>query len=394
MKSFPSLICIFFPVILVGCNLFDPSENVAVKSSDTDMLVIEGQARFRDEDYEKAAEYFSAAIRNDSTRSEAWFGLSKANLYRNGGDPFELLLLFEGDESIPLMSLDSSEIERHYASILGALVPLRELIRRDTLTRNDPARRLSDRKVSYSNFSASYAILEFAYTILKFRKSTNTNVTLSLRDDGSLEIDANELYAKALDDSLFASRFNTDMDTLGSDLQRLVNNVFPELSGILDDSTFIDSTANTVEHSILFYRLGDGIDNDGDGCVDEEILDGIDNDGDGLIDEDLRLVPLSRNSDSLVTFIGIGADSLDHDMNGEKEDAAERTLQENGTLLFARDFDRISRSDSAMLEIRKAIALDTDSTNIRYPLETRKALVGRCWNNYSKEDFKAWFRNR
>lgn len=394
MKSFTSLICLFFSVILAGCNLFDPSENVTVKSSDTDMLVIEGQARFRDEDYEKAAEYFSTALRNDSTLSEAWFGLSKANLYRNGGDPFELLLLFESDESIPLMRLDSSEINRHYASILGALVPLRELIRRDTLTRNDPARRLSDRKVSYSNFSASYAILEFAYTILKFRKSTNTNVTLSLRDDGSLEIDANELYAKALDDPLVASRFNTDMDTLENDLQRLVNDIFPELSGILDDSTFIDSTANTVEYSLLFYRLGDGIDNDGDGCVDEEILDGIDNDGDGLIDEDLRLVPLSRNSDSLVSFIGIGMDSLDHDLNGKKEDAAERTLLTNGRLLFAKDFEKVSASDSASLEIRKAIALDTDSTNIRYPLETRKALVGRCWNNYSKEDFKAWFRNR
>lgn len=32
---------------------------------------------------------------------------------------------------------------------------------------------------------------------------------------------------------------------------------------------------------------GDGIDNDGDGLVDEEAFDGIDNDGDGLIDEDI-----------------------------------------------------------------------------------------------------------
>ncbi len=32
---------------------------------------------------------------------------------------------------------------------------------------------------------------------------------------------------------------------------------------------------------------GDGIDNDGDGSVDEEVLDGIDNDGDGLVDEDI-----------------------------------------------------------------------------------------------------------
>lgn len=380
--------------LFVGCNLFDPSENVSVKSSDTDMLIIEGQARFRDEDYEKAAGYFSSAIRNDSTKSEAWFGLSKANLYRNGGDPFELLLLLDSDASIPLMDLDSAEVERHYSSIYSALVPLRELVRRDTLTRNNPALKLSDRNVSYSNFSASYAILEFAYTILRFRKGSNSDVELSLRDDGSVEIDASELYDKALADPLLASRFNADMDTLGDDLKRLVQDILPELSDILDDSTFFDSTASTVEYSILFYRLGDTIDNDGDGCIDEEILDGIDNDGDGLIDEDLRLVPLMKDSDARVSFIGVGKDSLDHDRNGEKEETSERTLLKNGRLSFAKDFEKISASDSASLEIRKAIALDTDSTNIRYPLEARKALVGRCWNNYSEEDFKAWFRNR
>ena len=35
---------------------------------------------------------------------------------------------------------------------------------------------------------------------------------------------------------------------------------------------------------------GDGIDNDCDGKVDEEINDGLDNDGDGNIDEDLDQV--------------------------------------------------------------------------------------------------------
>ena len=30
----------------------------------------------------------------------------------------------------------------------------------------------------------------------------------------------------------------------------------------------------------------DGIDNDGDGFIDEELIDGVDNDGDGLVDED------------------------------------------------------------------------------------------------------------
>ena len=37
-------------------------------------------------------------------------------------------------------------------------------------------------------------------------------------------------------------------------------------------------------------RPGDGIDNDCDGKIDEEIRDGKDNDDDGKIDEDLRRV--------------------------------------------------------------------------------------------------------
>ena len=38
--------------------------------------------------------------------------------------------------------------------------------------------------------------------------------------------------------------------------------------------------------------VGDGIDNDCDNEIDEEVKDGKDNDGDGKIDEDLELVML------------------------------------------------------------------------------------------------------
>ena len=48
--------------------------------------------------------------------------------------------------------------------------------------------------------------------------------------------------------------------------------------------------------AVSFYLIGDRMDNDGDGCVDEEILDGEDNDNDGLVDEDLRIVSLTRVS--------------------------------------------------------------------------------------------------
>ena len=35
---------------------------------------------------------------------------------------------------------------------------------------------------------------------------------------------------------------------------------------------------------------GDGLDNDCDGTIDEEILDGKDNDGDSYVDEDISFV--------------------------------------------------------------------------------------------------------
>ncbi len=153
-----------------------------------------------------------------------------------------------------------------------------------------------------------------------------------------------------------------------------------------------ESNAQTIQHSISFYKLGDGIDNDGDGCVDEEILDGKDNDGDGLIDEDLRLVPLITNENE--TIITIGKDSLDHDMNGIKEDLEERMLLPNGYLFFAKDFHHLYNLDESTTWIREAVAADTDSTHIQYPLQARQKLVGRCWNNYTEETFKNWFRNR
>jgi hypothetical protein len=55
-----------------------------------------------------------------------------------------------------------------------------------------------------------------------------------------------------------------------------------------------------------FYAVSDGKDNDGDGCVDEEVADGYDNDGDGLVDEDVRV----GYRDSTSAFNGPGALAL------------------------------------------------------------------------------------
>ena len=386
-------------LLLAGCNIFNPSDDVSVDTSDASMLTYEGQNRFRDGEYQNAANYFKNAIKDDSTKSEAWFGLSKANLYLYCESPFNLIDNLDTDADIPLMNLDSAEVAMYFKAVNSSLIPLRELVRRDSLTEQNPSLKLSDRAVTYSNFSASHAILEFAYTILRFRYTNASNVQISLNQDGTVNLDIEDLYNRALTDESLAIQLNTSIDTLQSDLSTTLNAVLPRASQYIDGSNAsqligeqVEANAETIQNSIDYYKLGDKIDNDADGCVDEEILDGKDNDADGLIDEDLRLVPLT-SEDSLIN-IGVGKDSLDHDMNGIKEDIEERILLPNNRLLFAMDFEHLYKMDSSTVKIREAIAQDTDSTEIRYPLAMRQKLIGRCWNNYSEETFKIWFRNR
>ena len=395
-------------LLLFGCNLFDPSDDVSVDTSDVSMMTYEGQNCFRNGEYANAANFFKQAVEKDSTKSEAWFGLSKANLYLNGGSPYELVHELYADSDIPLMNLDSAKVAKYFKAVNSSLIPLRELIRRDTLTEQDPSLKLSDRVVTYSNFSTSHAILELAYTILRFRYTNSSFIKLSLSDDGSLSFDIEALYNQALLDPAVFVQFNTSIDALKGDLTLLFDAVLPAASSTLSNSDLFDvddstgdpqilgddlqANTETIEKSVTFYKLGDGVDNDGDGCVDEEILDGYDNDGDGYVDEDLRLVPLEVTDTE--TIVGVGIDSLDHDMNGFKEDKGERILLSNNRFYFAKDFDQLDLDDTSMVNLRHAISQDTDSTNIQYPLKSRQKLVGRCWNNYTEETFQEWFRNR
>ena len=52
------------------------------------------------------------------------------------------------------------------------------------------------------------------------------------------------------------------------------------------DAKDIEKYIDEIAAIINFYWYDDGLDNDGDGRIDEEWIDGKDNDGDGLIDED------------------------------------------------------------------------------------------------------------
>ncbi len=65
-----------------------------------------------------------------------------------------------------------------------------------------------------------------------------------------------------------------------------ISSLFGDKDSTAYDVDKIKEQIDNVASVINYYWYHDGIDNDGDGRIDEEIIDGIDNDGDGLIDED------------------------------------------------------------------------------------------------------------
>ncbi|MDA3793496.1 MAG: lamin tail domain-containing protein, partial [Elusimicrobia bacterium] len=64
--------------------------------------------------------------------------------------------------------------------------------------------------------------------------------------------------------------------------------------------------------------LSDAVDNDGDGCADEERLDGIDNDGDGSTDEDINILAADVITSSDTTEVELTKDSYNQSLNDDK----------------------------------------------------------------------------
>ena len=168
------------------------------------------------------------------------------------------------------------------------------------------------------------------------------------------------------------------------------------------------------EESIIAYTsMGDMIDIDGDGCIDEEIADNHDNDGDGLVDEDMRpngvMVP---ETDIIHHKIGQIAKlkpndeylELDLDMDGEKGSNAEWVfVYENSNDRDDKNDHRIKAfadlswnfsSEYSLQDLMNLVRHDTDKNDIKYDLKWRKDNIGGCWINYTEETFLKWFEGR
>ena len=180
-----------------------------------------------------------------------------------------------------------------------------------------------------------------------------------------------------------------------------------------DDPEENEKALSTV---ISFSGYSQSVDEDGDGCNDEEIIDGQDNDGDGEIDEDPRdqsdqysydEMTIARNAithqtgaENLLIINSVAPNDkymdVDIDMDGRKANNEEwdfvypeyRRRVENGNhkFKFAEKlvFNPKNLPFETFMERKLAVAKDYEG---KYSLKYRKENIGGCWVNYSQDDF-------
>lgn len=458
---------------IAGCNLFHPTDSRDAESDDPEALTLDGYLEYQNSNFDSARRFFNRAIDADSGHSEAWIGLAKCVLStREGLNAFELVSYAQtkedenGKNTNELLSMSDKEAAVISEGIDSVMYYLNMFIIRDTTNR-------TDKKIRFNDIADSYTILQLTKAALHIR-SVQTQLTSVVSTDNSGMM-MNLTTLSDLGDSL--KPFLKEMASAAEAIKAAPEATAEIIKAVLPDSTrqyikdddYANVTvglANTViqlndraqttpnDRYDVFFKFANVMDDDGDGCVDEEILDGYDNDGDGEIDEDVRdnrVVVLVKNtfmikddddksikinesnnkiydlSKSQVDSLNIieKYETVDIDKNGKSgnkdlkewqyviRDPDERDEKQNHQLKFAEtlNFEFASKSrfpekmtsqDSSKVKqliknkelIRKDSIYDSSKKLPKYNLKKRQEMVGGCWNNYTEDDFKQWFQWR
>ncbi|MEO7423584.1 MAG: hypothetical protein ABI036_00250 [Fibrobacteria bacterium] len=269
---------------------------------------------------------------------------------------------------------------------------------------------LSDLKLGYQKIVADFGFIELIYAVTHLRDLNGDNVIdssdnllkkLNFSLDGGFKVDNLQDIVDSLDTPEKKAQFNTLIQNVAGGLSsagNVLNLLGPALGGqaagsdtadggALNQSVTqnMDSVITSLGDAVTFYQFGDEKDNDGDGCVDEEIPDGKDNDGDGLTDEDARFTAV---------------DAVDNDRNGKGKNAftdpdAGELLDSEFKLAFTKEAGFIkgakyadkaahvaTQKDSIQVHYDKAGAAALLTAEYKDKLDSAKKNIGGCWNNY------------
>lgn len=262
---------------------------------------------------------------------------------------------------------------------------------------------LSDLKMGSDKVIADFGFIELIYALTHLRDlngddiiNDKDNLLKSLNfstGDGGFKVEnLEDIQAQLASDTASRAQLNALIQNVSSGLgsaNAVLGLLGPALGGQGGGSDTglnqqvtqnMDSVIDGLGNAVTFYQFGDGKDNDGDGCIDEEIMDSKDNDGDGFTDEDARIVP---------------DDLVDNDHNGKINNAFTKNdpdegLNPDNTLGYVALPGFVKGPKYTDKAAR--IAVQADSLDIRSTVELNgfykdkltaaKANVGGCWKNY------------
>jgi hypothetical protein len=271
---------------------------------------------------------------------------------------------------------------------------------------------ISDLVMPYKKVIADFGFVEMIYAVTHLRDLNGDNVIdshdnvmklLTFNSADGFKVENLDAIVDSLDTPEKKEQFNNLIQNVASGLSSastVLGLLSPTLTGQLgggdtaagsqnlsgDVTQKADSVISSLGDAVTFYQFGDSKDNnDGDGCVDEEIPDGKDNDGDGLTDEDARWVAV---------------DTVDNDHNGKgKNPFLDKDAGEDLDADFKLKFTAAAGWTTGSLFKEKAsrVEFQKDSLQVRYDaagseaamaafdrsrLELAKTSIGGCWNNY------------
>ena len=390
-----------------GCNLYKDATGTEAQSPDEHIL--EGQILLQKAHYPEALAQFEAALAQDSSKSEGYYGAAKAALLNQHINMFKLVQSFQNNDgkSIPFLGEPDSVKDKIFVANRGINKYLSLLATRDSLHR-------SDGKIAARTFSADYALssaIEAVLSLADFNgdgrinaKDNILNGIIDFTDPTKLNPDSimsniadlkndtvkiaalNQLLTKSQDllaksdkaIDLFLNSALDKQDSLSGTQCQPADTICQQLksqSGGLSKDKVGDSAITQVKKFIqdagstmTIYLVFDRVDNDGDGCVDEEFLDGIDNDGDGKVDEDSRGAPDSVGNSHFYA----DKDGADNNLDGKIDEAGEaefhtRYLESFSTLNLLLHPDRKGQifwadGGAGKVDTRRQVIIVLDST--------------------------------
>ena len=342
LKILPSLTVILLAAALIaGCNIFGFTTD-AEKSP-----VEKAEDEIRKGNYAEAKKELADAVK-DSTDSMALYLNAKISLLDAGIDMAKIAELIEGQENIQsgdnlailtiIDDMPDKEKTAWYTSNMEVRANISKiwngettgLLKKDDIALDFTVSNMMSGVLGLRDTNRDGVIDAGDFQIdLAFIQSIGTTQADGFNLDGAmLKDEQGDVTGEKLDgltvflgdwsgkiagvskSSAAANYKPDDINPLIAFVLSLLDDGSESLLFVLGDDTSFDvddinNYIKEIANIINFYWYDDGIDNDGDGKIDEETINGIDDDGDGLVDEDSDYHPADPTKRENTEYIHI-----------------------------------------------------------------------------------------